>query len=69
MIDVKKPGSMRKAAVVLIVGAILMGIAIFAPTEQGTTAHTLKIITGFIGFATLCFGAYLRPAKKPAEGK
>ena len=61
----KKTVSNEMAIAILIAGGILMAAGILIPAEQGTTAHIVKVIGGFIGFVVLCFGAYLRPAKQP----
>ena len=51
---------------VIVIGIILLGQALVISTEAGTTAHTVKVILGFIGAATIFFGIYARPEK---EGK
>jgi len=61
----KKSISNEKAIAVLIAGGILMAAAILIPTEQGTTAHLVKVAVGIFGIIVLFVGAYLRPAKQP----
>ncbi|HSB78514.1 MAG TPA: hypothetical protein VLM91_06985 [Candidatus Methylomirabilis sp.] len=57
----KKRLTKGQAIGVMVAGGVLMVLPMIIPTEQGSTAHTLKVIVGFVGFCVLCAGAYLRP--------
>jgi hypothetical protein len=45
----------------MVVGAALLVLPWFIPTEQGSTAQILKTLVGVVGFCALCAGAYFRP--------
>jgi len=53
--------SKQQAIMVMVVGAVLLVLPWFIPTEQGTTAQLVKTLVGVIGFCVLCAGAYFRP--------
>ncbi|HSB72440.1 MAG TPA: hypothetical protein VLT62_24185 [Candidatus Methylomirabilis sp.] len=57
----KKRLTKPQAVAVMVVGGIMMVLPMFITTDQGSTAHMLKIGVGFVGFCVLCAGAYLRP--------
>jgi hypothetical protein len=65
----KKQLTRQQAIVVMIIGGVMLVLAIFISAEQGTSAHTWKILMGFVGFCVLCVGAYLRPMNPKAEDK
>ena len=57
----KKRLTKPQAVAVMVVGGILMVLPMFITTDQGSTAHMLKVGVGFVGFCVLCAGAYFRP--------
>lgn len=54
-----------RAIAVMVVGGLLMISPMLISTEQGSTAHMVKIGVGFGGFCILCAGAYFRPPTAP----
>ena len=54
-----------QAIAVMVAGGVLMALAIFIHTEEGSTAQMVKVGVGFAGFCVLCAGAYLRPPTAP----
>ena len=65
----KKQLTMQQAIVLMVIGGIMLSLAIFIPTEEGSSAQTWKLLMGFIGFCVLGAGCYLRPMKPKAEDK
>jgi hypothetical protein len=57
----KKRFSKPQAIAIMVVGAALLVLPWFIPTEQGSTAQILKTLVGVVGFCALCAGAYFRP--------
>lgn len=57
----KKPLTKPQAITLMVIGGVLLVLAIFIPTEPGSTAQMVKIGVGVVGFCLLCAGAYLRP--------
>jgi hypothetical protein len=57
----KKRLSKQQAIMVMVMGAVLLVLPWFIPTEQGTTGQIVKTLVGVIGFCVLCAGAYFRP--------
>lgn len=57
-----------QAITVMIAGGLMLVLPMIISTEVGTTAHTMKIIVGFLGACILIVGAYLRPMQS-AVGK
>ena len=57
----KKRWSKQQAIMVMVVGAVLLVLPWFIPTEQGSAAQLVKTLVGVIGFCVLCAGAYFRP--------
>lgn len=50
--------------IVIAIGAILLALAIFISTEAGTTADTVKKLTGMFGVIVIFFGLWARPQKQ-----
>ena len=57
----KKRLSKQQAVAVMVVGAVLLVLPWFIPTEQGSTGQIIKTLVGVLGFCVLCAGAYFRP--------
>ena len=54
-----------QAIAVMVAGGLLMALAMFIHTEEGSTAQMVKVGVGFVGFCVLCAGAYFRPPTAP----
>jgi hypothetical protein len=65
----KKQLTMQQAIGLMVIGGALLLLAIFIPTEPGTSAQMWKVLMGFVGFCIIGVGAYLRPMKPKAEDK
>jgi hypothetical protein len=58
----KKKLTKPQAVTVMVVGALMILVPwFFFPVEQGSAAQIVKTLTGVVGFAILCAGAYFRP--------
>jgi hypothetical protein len=57
----KKRLTKGQAIGVMVAGGIMMILPMILSTEQGSTAHMVKVAIGFLGFCVLCAGAYFRP--------
>ena len=59
----------QQAVILMVIGGIMLLLAIFIPTEPGSSAQVWKLLMGFIGFCLLCVGSYLRPMKPKTDGE
>ena len=57
----------QQAVVVMVIGGVMLALAIFIPTEEGSSAQMWKLLMGLVGFFILGAGSYLRPMKPKAE--
>lgn len=53
-----------QAVVVMVIGCLLLASSMIISTEIGTTAHTVKVVVGFIGACVLFTGVWRRPMKE-----
>ena len=67
--SVSKKLTKEQAITVMAVGGLMLLLAIVIPTEQQSTAHTIKVVVGIIGIGVLCVGGWLRPMKASKENK
>ena len=58
-----------QAITIMTVGGLMLLLSIVIPTAEQSTAHTIKVIVGFLGVGILCVGAWLRPMKASKEDK
>ena len=65
----KKTLTKQQAIGVMVVGGIMLILAYFIPTEQGSSAHLWKVFMGFIGFCVIGAGAHFRPMPPKAGDK
>jgi hypothetical protein len=63
----KKQLTKQQAVVVMVIGGVMLALAIFIPTEEGSRAQMWKMLMGFVGFCILGVGAYLRPMQPKTE--
>ena len=59
-----------QAITLMTAGGLMLLLSIVIPTENPSTAHTIKVIVGMLGVCVVCVGAWLRPmkaAKNPKE--
>lgn len=63
----KKQLTKQQAMVVMVLGGVMLALAIFIPTEEGSSGQTWKFLMGFVGFCILGAGSYLRPMKPKTE--
>ncbi len=63
----KKHLTKGQAIVVMAVGGFMLLLSIVIPTENPSTAHTIKVIVGIVGVFVICVGAWLRPMKASKE--
>lgn len=49
--------------IVIVIGSLLLASSMIISTEMGTTAHTAKVVVGFIGACVLFAGIWRRPMK------
>jgi len=54
---------------VMVVGGLLLLLSIVIPTEKPSTAHTIKVIVGILGFCIVVVGVAFRPMKAPKNSK
>ncbi len=64
----KKQLTKQQAMVLMIIGGLMLVLAIFIPTEPGSSAQMWKLLMGVVGFCVLGAGSYLRPMK-PKSGE
>ena len=57
----------QQAVVVMVIGGVMLALAIFIRTEEGSSAQMWKLLMGFVGFCILGAGAYLRPMPPKTE--
>ena len=67
--SVSKKLTKEQAITVMAVGGLMLLLSIVIPTEQQSTAHTIKVVVGIIGVCVLCVGGWLRPMKESKENK
>jgi uncharacterized protein (DUF983 family) len=67
MVAPKKQLTMPQAIVVMVVGGVMLALAIFIPTEAGSSAPMWKVLLGLLGFCVAGVGSYLRPMKPKTE--
>ena len=65
----KKQLTKSQAITVMAVGGLMLLLSIVIPTENPSTAHTIKVIVGMLGVLVVCVGAWLRPMKAPKNPK
>ena len=65
----KKQFTRGQTIAVITVGGLMLLLSIVIPTEQQSTAHTIKVVVGILGVGVLCVGAWLRPMKASKENK
>ncbi len=58
-----------QAIAVMAVGGLMLLLSIVIPTEQQSTAHTIKVVVGILGVCVACVGAWLRPMKASKENE
>ena len=64
----KKQLTKQQAMILMVGGGVMLVLAIFIPTEPGSSAQMWKLLMGCVGFCILGAGSYLRPMKPKAEG-
>ena len=65
----KKQLTKGQAITIMAVGGLMLLLSIVIPTGEESTAHTIKVVVGFLGVGVLCVGAWLRPTKASKEDK
>jgi|OpeIllAssembly_1097287.scaffolds.fasta_scaffold391370_2 uncharacterized membrane protein HdeD (DUF308 family) len=65
----KKELTKTQAFTVMAVGGLMLLLSIVIPTENPSTAHTAKVIVGFLGVIVLVVGAHFRPMKTSENTK
>ena len=65
----KKKLTKGQAITIMVVGGLMLLLSIVIPTEAQSTAHTIKVVVGFLGVGVLGVGAWLRPMKASKEDK
>jgi len=65
----KKQLTKGQAITTMVVGGLMLLLSIVIPTEAQSTAHTIKVVVGFLGVGVLGVGAWLRPMKASKEDK
>ncbi len=65
----KKQLTKGQAYTVIAIGGLMLLLSIVIPTEPDSTAHTVKIIVGFLGVCIAAAGAGLRPMEAPKNPK
>jgi hypothetical protein len=63
----KRQLTKQQSIVVMVIGGVMLGLAIFVPTEPGSSAQMWKLLMGFVGFCILGVGSYLRPMQPKDE--
>ena len=58
-----------QAITVMAVGGLMILLSIVIPTEQNSTAHTVKVIFWFLGVCVLVVGGYFRPMEATKDSK
>jgi hypothetical protein len=65
----KRQLTMGQTIAVIAVGGLMLLLSIVIPTESPSTAHTIKVIVGILGFIIGLVGLSLRPTKAPKNPK
>jgi protein-S-isoprenylcysteine O-methyltransferase Ste14 len=65
----KKVMTKGQMIAVIAVGGLMLLLSIVIPTENSSTAHTIKVIVGMLGLCIVIVGLYLRPIKAPKNPK
>ena len=65
----KKQWTNRQAITVMVVGGLMLLLSIVIPTEEQSTAHTIKVVMGCLGVCVALVGANFRPMKAPKDPK
>jgi len=65
----KKQLTMGQTVGLITVGGIMLLLAIVIRTEIPSTAHTIKVIVGFLGVVIAFLGVMFRPVKVPKNSK
>lgn len=65
----KRQFTMGQTIAVIAVGGLMLLLSIVIPTENPSTAHTVKVIVGIVGFIIAIVGVTFRPAKTPKNPK
>jgi len=50
-----------QSIVVVVIGTLLLAPALLITTDPETTAHTVKVVFGFIGACVVFIGVWRRP--------
>ncbi len=59
----KKVMTKGKMIAAIAVGGLMLLLSIVIPTENPSTAHTIKVIAGMMGVCIVIVGLYFRPIK------
>jgi uncharacterized membrane protein HdeD (DUF308 family) len=65
----KRQFTMGQTIAVTTVGGLMLLLSIVIPTENASTAHTVKVIVGILGFITGMVGVMYRPVRVPKNPK
>jgi len=59
----KKQLTKGQMIAVVAVGGLMLLLSIVIPTEKPSTAYTIKVIVGMVGFCLIVVGTAFRPMK------
>jgi uncharacterized membrane protein HdeD (DUF308 family) len=65
----KKQLTKGQMIAVVAVGGLMLLLSIVIPTEKPSTAYTIKVIVGMVGFCLIVVGMAFRPMKVPNDTK
>ena len=65
----KKQFTRGQTIAVITVGGLMLLLSIVIRTETPSTAHTIKVIVGFLGVVIAFLGMMFRPVKAPKNLK
>jgi hypothetical protein len=65
----KKHLTKVQAITVMAIGGLMLLLSIVIPTAPDSTAHTVKVIVGFLGVCIAVVGAAFRPGEGPKQTK
>lgn len=65
----KRQFTMGEMTAVTAVGGLMLLMSIVIPTENPSTAHTVKVIVGMLGFIIGMVGVMYRPVEVPKNPK
>jgi len=65
----KKQFTRGQTIAVITVGGLMLLLSIVIRTETPSTAHTIKVIVGFLGVVIAFLGVMFRPVKAPKNPK